>query len=274
MISDADFKRLLDFFDRPWQGYRKVRKGVKKRIGRHMQQIGCPQMDGYLAALDRQPDARQDCEQHLTVTISRFFRDRKLWDQLGDRVLPDLIHRCGRRIRAWSAGCANGEEAYSLFIVWDRMCAQKGIDAALHIVATDVRADCLQRARRGRYQAGSLKLVPADIRNAYFTPVSKAKQYQLHPKVIQSICYRQHDLLSQQAPGRFHLILLRNNLLTYYRGQAQAGALQRALEALHPQGVLIVGAHEKPPARARLTRDQRVPWIHYKQAGIASEAQW
>lgn len=264
MISDPDFKRLLDFFDRPWSGYRKVRKGVKKRIGRHMQQVDCPHMDCYLAALSRQPDLRKDCEQHLTVTISRFFRDRKLWDHLADRVLPELIRRFGTDIRAWSAGCSNGEEPYSLAIVWDQLRASRQIQADLGILATDVRPDSLERAHQGLYGSGSLKEVSEDIKKKYFTTTGRGSRYRINQQVIQPVCWQLHDLLHQAAPGRFHLVFLRNNLLTYYQGPELASAFTRVLEALYPHGALIVGSHEKPPSDAPLMRDTQAPWIYYR----------
>jgi chemotaxis methyl-accepting protein methylase len=275
MISDTDFKRLLDFYNRPWCGYRKVRKGVKKRIGRHMQQIGCPQMDCYLAALEQQPDLRKSCEQHLTVTISRFFRDRKLWDHLGNRVLPELIQHFNGEIQAWSAGCSNGEEPYSLAIVWDQIQDQVRTtpqrQAHLNILATDIRPDSLEKARQGIYDSGSLKEVSEDIRKQYFTASNRASQYKIKQQIIDMVCRQMHDLLHQPAPGKFHLIFLRNNLLTYYQGAQLVSAFKRVLQALYPHGALIVGSHEKPPSDAPLMRDQWAPWIYYKKVGMHKE---
>ena len=78
MFTDDDFKRLLQQFDRPWSGYRKIRKGVKKRIRRHMQNLGCRQADAYLGMVRQDPLAKAACDQLLLVIIGRFFRDKNL----------------------------------------------------------------------------------------------------------------------------------------------------------------------------------------------------
>ena len=118
MLNDREFRQLLDHFERPWSGYRRVRKGVKKRIRRHMAQLGCPTMDAYLARIDTRLNERQACERLLLVTISRFFRDTQLWHHLHRQLMPRIIEEFCAPLRLWSAGCACGEEAYGLAILW------------------------------------------------------------------------------------------------------------------------------------------------------------
>ena len=90
-MDDQQFRQLLIHFQYSWSGYRKVRKGVKKRINRHMHQLGCRNMDAYLATLDQSHKTRKECELLLTVSISRFFRDRKFWHTLEKKLLPELL---------------------------------------------------------------------------------------------------------------------------------------------------------------------------------------
>jgi chemotaxis methyl-accepting protein methylase len=104
MLSDTEFRQLLEHLDRPWAGFRKVRKGVKKRIRRHMAESGCSTIEQYLRILTRHPGAQTALEQCLRVTISRFFRDRQLWQAIGERILPDLVNWFSPPIRIWSAG--------------------------------------------------------------------------------------------------------------------------------------------------------------------------
>lgn len=85
------FRQLLLHSGLSLTDYRKVRKGVKKRIARHMQDLGCRNLSAYLIELDRRNDARLDCERLMTVSISRFFRDRKLWETLQRDILPLLV---------------------------------------------------------------------------------------------------------------------------------------------------------------------------------------
>jgi chemotaxis protein methyltransferase CheR len=87
-MDDTSFIRLLEYFNLSWSGYRKVRKGVKKRIARHMQALNLSSMDDYLKLIDKDEDVRKKCFWHLTVSISRFYRDRHLWERLGREILP------------------------------------------------------------------------------------------------------------------------------------------------------------------------------------------
>ena len=118
-MDDEQFRQLLDFFELSWSGYRKVRKGVKKRVNRHMQSLGCRRTSYYLQLLREQPTCRRDCEQLMTVSISRFFRDRQLWTFLESNFLPEIAAGTSEPVAIWSAGCASGEEVYSFKIIWE-----------------------------------------------------------------------------------------------------------------------------------------------------------
>lgn len=120
-MDDHQFKLLLEFFNRSWKWYRKVRKWVKKRIGRHMQSVDCRHMGAYLQLLKTDEIARKTCERLLTVSISRFYRDRQVWQLLAADILPDLAGQNRASLRIWSAGCARGEEVYSLKIAWEEV---------------------------------------------------------------------------------------------------------------------------------------------------------
>jgi chemotaxis methyl-accepting protein methylase len=263
MLSDTEFRQLLEHLDRPWAGFRKVRKGVKKRVRRHMASLGCSTFERYLQTLTRRADARATCEQCLRVTISRFFRDEQLWQTLEERILPDLINRHPPPMRIWSAGCACGEEPYSLAMVW----AELGRPMALDIVATDTGEDCLDRARAGLFGRSSLKQLPDRLRERYFCPQKGGRQYLIRCHRLPPIRWRQHDLLGPPfEDGRFHLILLRNNLLTYYQGPDRQAAFERVMAALTPGGVLVTGAHEHLPVHTNhLDRDHGCPWIYRYQ---------
>ena len=108
LMDDDQFRKLLEYLDYSWSGYRKVRKGVKKRICRHMQQLGCRNTPDYLHVLDQQENRRQECELLMTVSISRFFRDRRLWQMLEHQWLPAMIAKNPSKMKVWSAGCAAG----------------------------------------------------------------------------------------------------------------------------------------------------------------------
>lgn len=261
MLSDRDFFNLLEYLNRPWAGFRKVRKGVKKRVRRHMAELECSTVEQYVMRLSKQPHARAGCEACLRVTISRFFRDRQLWQALKARILPDLVRRFSSSLRIWSVGCACGEEAYSMAMVWSEL----NYPLNLHLVATDVGSDCLQRARAGIYGRSNLREVPDELRTRYFETRKGGKQFIVRTHLLPPIQWQVHDLLGQPPEENpFHLILLRNNLLTYYRGAELQAAFTRILSCLAPGGCLAIGAHEHlPRSNYPLIQDTGCPWIFW-----------
>ena len=261
MLTDDEFRRVLDHLNRPWAGFRKVRKGVKKRLRRHMHALACPSTGAYLDLIDRRPEVKAACERQLIVTISRFFRDRRLWAELRDRILPARVAVLEGPMRVWSAGCANGEEPYSLAIVWE----EQATDHQLIVEATDINRQCLERAGSAVYSRSSLKHVPDALRRTYFDASSAGRRYTLKPLAKSVIRWHRRDLFGEPLPDRFHIIFLRNNLLTYYQGPDQLRAFERIVRTLLPGGCLVVGSHERPPrASLDLNRDTTCPWIYWR----------
>ena len=260
MLSDIEFRNLLESLNRPWAGYRKVRKGVKKRLRRHMQDLGCSTVEQYLVQLARQPGAKAAHERCLRVIISRFFRDRHLWQTLRIRSLPDLMDRFSPPIRTWSAGCANGEEPYSLAMLWEEL----RCPAALELLATDADEACLKRARMGAYSRSSLKEVPVEMRERYFESEKGGLQFLIRSHLMTPIRWRRHDLLDPLPDGGpFHMILLRNNLLTYYQGPDLQSAFTRVVSTLSAGGWLVTGTHERLPVSAfKLIMDTDCPGLY------------
>ena len=260
MLSDSELRILLDRLDRPWTGYRKVRRGVKKRLRRHMQVLGCSTVEQYIEQLYRAPAEMAACQECLRVTISRFFRDRQLWRVLQRQILPGLANMFPFPIRIWSAGCACGEEPNGLAIV----CTEMAPTAAVYLLATDASSQCLDRARQGVYTRSSLKELPDRLRKRYFASRKGGRQFKIQSHLLPPIHWRQHDLLdSPPEPDPFHLILLRNNLLTYYRGSILQAAFARIAGSLSPGGCLVIGSHEcLPSGNLSLAKDKTSPWIY------------
>ena len=103
-MDDQQFRQLLDFFGLSWKGYRKVRKGVKKRVGRYMREHGFHSMEEFLWTLEGNREQRGQGEKLMTVSISRFFRDRGLWQAVEKYLLPEIVAREIQKIKVWSAG--------------------------------------------------------------------------------------------------------------------------------------------------------------------------
>ncbi len=244
-MDDDQFRQILDKFDLSWSGYRKVRKGVQKRIARHMRLLGVRTVEDLMHAANLDPDLKQQLERLLTVSISRFFRDRKLWQDLETHVLPELVRLSDTKARVWSAGCACGEEVYSLAILWDRFTSAEN-PPELELIATDTNPDVLEKAKAGIYSKSSLKDVDPPTLERYFTPAAGRFMVRDFPQT--RVIWQMHDMITDAPPpGEFLLIFLRNNLLTYYEKDSRDAALHRILSRLVPGGFLVIGAHEKIP---------------------------
>ena len=262
-MDDDQFRQLLDWFDFSWSGYRKVRKGVKKRISRHMQELKCSNINAYLDLLNKSAELRQDCEKRMSVSISRFFRDRQLWHDLADDVLPGMIETEKKALRVWSAGCARGEEVYSFKIVWDHLSKKYQQLPEIEIVATDIHPDYIDKARAGVYAKSSMKEVPQEVREHYFDIGKSGNRFDIKAAFKKGIEWKVQDIFSDPPGSAFDMIFLRNNLLTYYKAHLKIEGLKRVLKALAPAGWLIVGSHEKlPSAVSNVQRHNSIPWAY------------
>jgi chemotaxis methyl-accepting protein methylase len=250
-MDDTQFKRLLAFLDLSWPGYRRVRKGVKKRLHRHMAALGCRQPDEYIEIVVRAPEVRRQCELLMKVGISRFFRDRPLWQMLEADLLPSLLNFHPGVFRVWSAGCAGGEEPYSFKIVWRLLARRHPHLPPLELLASDVDPQALVRAAAGIYPAGSLREVPPDIRRACFDSLRAGRRYRIRTDLASDIQWVRHDLLDDPLPGPFQIIFLRHNLLTYYAESLAVPAMERILTGLADGGILIIGRKETLPEAVR-----------------------
>lgn len=243
----------LPKLNKRWAGFRKVRGQVCKRITRRMHELGLHRFDAYRDYLGTHPDEWDRLDAMCRITISRFYRDRGVFDALRDPLLPALARRRAPRndatLRAWSAGCASGEEPYTLRLLWDLDVADRAPGVALHITATDAQAHMLARARRACYPRGTLKELPAAwVAQAFAVCAHDAEEpYCLRPAYQRAIDWMQQDIRRTMPAGPFHLILCRNLVFTYFDADLQRALLARLLDRLAPGGLLVLGKHESLP---------------------------
>ena len=158
-MDDLQFRQLLDYFCYSWSGYRRVRKGVKKRISRHMKQLGCRSMDEYLHILDSDEEVSQQCECLMTVSVSRFFRDQMLWKIIEDHIMPEVLRENRDEVKFCDAGCACSEEVYSMKMLWETLHSRFDSMPDIEVWATDINPVYLRRAQEGIYPKSSIKEV-------------------------------------------------------------------------------------------------------------------
>jgi chemotaxis protein methyltransferase CheR len=255
---------------RRWPGFRKVRAQVCKRIDRRWKGLGLAGVRAYRDYLERHPAEWEPLDRLCPITISCFYRDKAVFDFLGATLLPQLArdarHHAARDLRALSLGCASGEEPYTLSLAWHFYVAPVHREISLHIVATDVLPEMLERARKACYSSSSLKLLPAAWRARAFEPV--ADGYCLRAEYRQGIEFVQQDVRTALPDGCFNLILCRNLVFTYFEEDTQRQILARLLTSLLPGGALVVGRREiLPSGTTGLT-----PWLGAERLGIYRRA--
>lgn len=246
-MDAREFALILDRFALSGEGYRKVRRGVQKRIVQHMQALGCPSMRAYLERLDADGEAETGARRLLDVSISRFFRDGEVWQVLGEEILPSLAAAHPAGLRIWSAGCALGQEVYSIRILWALLSEKAPSTPPLDLWATDVNAACLERAIEGVYPARALARVPAQAKARFLRPAGKGN-CRVVEELQQGIRWEVRDLAAGPPPARdFHVVFLRNNLLTYYRKEIVEAVLPAIVKSLAAGGCLVIGRKERLP---------------------------
>lgn len=228
-----------------WAGYRKVRRQVCKRLNRRIRELGLDGYGAYRDYLGTQADEWGRLDEFCRITISRFFRDSGVFEDLAEEVLPELAriaeHK-GRPLRAWSIGSASGEEVYSLIILWRLRLSNQWPGVALEVVATDADPAMLERAEAACYSRGSLKDLPEGWRERAFT--RKNGKWGLKPEFKTGVAWHKQDIRQQAPDGPFDLVLCRNLACTYFDEAEQRNALALISSVLRCGGALVLGSHE------------------------------
>jgi len=232
-----------------WPGFRRVRRHVCRRVTARIRELDLGGLAAYREYLAGNAGEWEVFDRMCRITISRFFRDRQVFQPLAEQVLPALIRQAKERgektIRCWSAGCASGEEPYTLALIWKLLVPNAG-RCALKILASDSDPAMLARARTACYGRGSVKELPEPLLARGFA--RKGKHYFLKPEFRDRVEFVCQDIREGCPPGPFHLILCRNLVFTYFSEELQGEMLARLHSLLLPGGALVIGIHESLPA--------------------------
>ena len=230
---------------------------ILRRIRGRMNATSCPTLAEYAARVESDPEEYARLLNSLLIKVTDFFRDPKLFEYLRERVLPELIAQARteqRELRIWSAGCATGEEAYSLAIA----VAETLGDAAwpeVRIFATDIDRQAVAFARRATYSAAALRGLPAGYRDRYFA--KSAGGYEVVKRLRAMMVFGEHDLGERAPFPRIDLLLCRN-VLIYFAAPMQRIALETFAFSLRPGGRLVLGTSESVLALAEPFEDEQV----------------
>lgn len=231
---------------------------LMRRIMVRQRACGVPDLRAYLRIVTRDAAERERLVKALTIHVSQFYRNPTTFRAIETEVLPALLvakERSGSRVlRFWSAGCACGEETYSLALLLLEAAPEVSARQSTTIYGTDIEPDCLEVARSGRYSAVSLKAIPAGWRQRYFARVEG--DYQVMPALRRLVFFRHHNILDPVPFRRLDLIVFRN-VLIYMTEALQERVLLSLHEALNPGGFLVLG---KVEGLAGAARDRFTPF--------------
>jgi len=236
-----------------WEGFRRVRRQVCRRIRQRLGDLRLASFHEYRRYLEEQPAEWAVLDDCCRVTISRFYRDHRAFDRLFEAVLPPLasaVALAGETVvNAWCAGCASGEEAYTLRLGWAFALADAYPELTLRVVATDRDPHLLARARAARYLAGSLRELPDQWRRCAFT--DEGDECRLRDEYRSGVTFMAQDIRRVAPAGPFHLILCRNLAFTYFDDHRQREVLARLTAGLADGGIVMTGRREVLPATER-----------------------
>ncbi|HLS08282.1 protein-glutamate O-methyltransferase CheR [Lentibacillus sp.] len=220
---------------------------MKRRLTSLRNKNGYSSFRHYLSAINEDKSLKAEFLDRITINVSSFYRNPERWEVLKTLVLPQLMKN-NRKLFIWSAACSSGEEPYSIAI----MLEEHYPDADFHILATDIDNHVLEKAESGIYPEASLKLLPAQLRQKYFKQVQK--YYHINDTIKRHVQFKKHDLLTDNYPGKFDLIICRN-VLIYFTDKAKSAVYDKISRSLKSQGILFVGSTEQifNPEQYRLT---------------------
>ena len=243
--ADSALEDLLIFirdargFD--FTGYK--RSSLARRIRKRMHEAGAVDYVDYRDLLESSAEEFGHLFNTILINVTGFFRDAETWTYLQREVMPDLLALAEptREIRVWSAGCATGEEAYSLAIAFAEALGVDETAKQVKIYGTDVDNDALRDARMGVYPSKNLDAMPPELRDKYFEQTGS--QFAFRPDLRRRVIFGRHDITRDAPISRLDLLLCRNTLM-YFNVETQAQVIDRFHFALREGGYLFLGKAE------------------------------
>jgi two-component system CheB/CheR fusion protein len=198
----------------------------------------------YLRLLDRDPSEYPRLFDALSINVTQFFRDSSTFSFIRAQVLPAILaHKVVSRSRAfriWSAGCATGQETYSVAVLLAEALERAAGGFMARVYGTDIDAEAVTYAQRGVYEASDMQGVASAYALRHFVPNG---HYRASPTIRQMVSFRVHDL-TKDPPFRHVDLVLCRNVLIYFSREAQKRLLDLFYTSLRPGGYLVLGKTE------------------------------
>jgi chemotaxis methyl-accepting protein methylase len=232
---------------------------LARRIGKRLAATACNDFGEYLVCLKRDAEELDRLIDAVTINVSRFFRDSLTFELIADRILPAMVReKAGvgdSSLRIWSAGCAGGEEPYSVAILLHELQEKEGRKLDLHLFATDIDAGALKVAREALYTLSDVEHMKHRLLLKYFAP--EGGSFRLIPEIRAKVHFSLFDMLDRRRSvphesvfGGFDMAFCRN-LLIYFNPEYQVRIFKKIHHALAGNGYLILGEAETPPPTLR-----------------------
>ncbi|MDQ3365617.1 MAG: PAS domain-containing protein [Myxococcota bacterium] len=236
---------------------------VTRRIERRLQLSNLADIQQYVTRLRTERSELDVLYRDLLIGVTRFFRNEQAFELLERRVLPELLSQCvpGRALRVWVAGCATGEEAYSIAILLHELTAERP-DLSFQIFATDVHRGSIELAGRAFYPETSLVNVSAERRDRYF--IRSGTCFHLVPELRQAIVFAPHNVIKDAPFTRVDLVSCRN-MLIYLQPPIQQKVLNQFHFALNRGGIMFLGPSESPGALLKDFETVDQHWRMYRK---------
>ena len=247
---------------------------LRRRIERRLRATKTDSYEEYVKVLDKEPGEYKKLIDDLTIKVTEFFRDSEAWEVLSKKVLAELIRQKieNRKesedlkpvLRIWSAGCATGQEAYSVAILLDRLLKEKMDDLKVDIWGTDIDKESLLKAQQAEYKPDMIKAVPENILNKYF---DFDGDFMVKYYVKDRVHFKSQDLVLDEPLRQMDLILCRN-VAIYFERPLQEKIFMDFYNGLNEKGYLFLGKAETlfgPVQEKFKTVDRR--WRIYQREG-------
>jgi chemotaxis protein methyltransferase CheR len=256
LVEAAEFAALLDQIarDRAFVCGSYKQKCLRRRIAVRLRARGVASYAEYGRLLEHDTREYDKLIDTLTINVTKLFRNWETFAALARTVIPAVWGMPAPTLHVWSAGCASGEEAYSLAVLFHRHATAIGETGRLgrvQVLGTDIDRESLTLAERGAFGDAAFADTPADLRAAYFSQEALAA---VAPSVRAMVRFTRQDLIGEAAPAGQHLIACRN-VIIYFDRATQERLFERFHQALAPGGYLVLGKVETllGPARSLFT---------------------
>jgi chemotaxis protein methyltransferase CheR len=214
-------------------------KQMKRRIDTLIGKYDVKGYDGFADLIKKDREALDSFVSYLTINVSEFFRNADQWNLMDKEMVPELMKKFGKNLKIWSAACSTGDEPYTIVMMLSKHMPLNQIN----VLATDLDAVVLAKAKAGIYDKKEVAGVPAEFKTKYFEETADGKM-KVSDEIKSRVTFKQADLLRDPYPKDCHLLVCRN-VLIYFTEEAKDEIFRKYYDSLAPGGILFIGSTEQ-----------------------------